>query len=71
MELADLIQIGHQEPPLWFLIIGGYAVAVHGHTRATFEGKAMGSPIRALCPAINALLSQLSSLPSARQWGRI
>jgi hypothetical protein len=37
MELADFIQLGHQDPPLGFLIIGGYAVAAHGHTRATFD----------------------------------
>jgi len=37
MELADFIQLGHQEPALGFLIIGGYAVAAHGHTRATFD----------------------------------
>jgi hypothetical protein len=37
MELSDFIQLGHQEPPLRFLIIGGYAVAAHGHTRATFD----------------------------------
>ncbi len=37
MELADFIRLGHQDPPLQFLIIGGYAVAAHGHTRATFD----------------------------------
>ena len=37
MELADFIRLGHQEPSLRFLIIGGYAVAAHGHTRATFD----------------------------------
>lgn len=37
VELADFIRVGEQEPPLPFLIIGGYAVAAHGHTRATFD----------------------------------
>jgi hypothetical protein len=37
MELADFIRLGQQEPALQFLIIGGYAVAAHGHTRATFD----------------------------------
>ena len=37
MELADFIRLGQQDPPLPFLIIGGYAVAAHGHTRATFD----------------------------------
>ncbi len=37
MELADFIRVGRQEPALRFLIIGGYAVAAHGHTRATFD----------------------------------
>lgn len=37
MELADFIKLGHQEPPLPSLVIGGYAVAAHGHTRATFD----------------------------------
>lgn len=37
MELADFIQLGAEDPPLRFLIIGGYAVAAHGHTRPTFD----------------------------------
>ena len=37
MELADFIRLGCEPPPLRFLVIGGYAVAAHGHTRATFE----------------------------------
>jgi hypothetical protein len=37
MELTDFIQLGDREPPLQFLIIGGYAVGAHGHTRATFD----------------------------------
>jgi len=37
MELADFIQPGCKEPALRFLVIGGYAVAAHGHTRATFD----------------------------------
>jgi hypothetical protein len=37
MELADFVRLGQQDPPLRFLIIGGYAVAAHGYTRATFD----------------------------------
>jgi hypothetical protein len=37
MELADFIQLACKEPPLRFLVIGGYAIAAHGHTRATFD----------------------------------
>jgi hypothetical protein len=37
MNLAELIRIAEREPPLPFLVIGGYAVAAHGHTRATFD----------------------------------
>jgi len=37
MELADFIELGRKVPALRFLIIGGYAVAAHGHTRATFD----------------------------------
>ena len=37
MELPDFIQLGSREPALRFLIIGGYAVGAHGHTRATFD----------------------------------
>lgn len=37
MEIAEFIQLAGAEPPLQFLIIGGYAVAAHGHTRATFD----------------------------------
>lgn len=37
MELPDFIRLGQQEPALAYLIIGGYAVAAHGHTRATFD----------------------------------
>jgi hypothetical protein len=37
VELVDFIRLGLEEPPLRFLIIGGYAVAAHGHTRATFD----------------------------------
>lgn len=37
MDLPGFIKLGQQEPPLRFLIIGGYAVAAHGHTRATFD----------------------------------
>jgi hypothetical protein len=31
------VEIAREEPSLRFLIIGGYAVAAHGHTRATFD----------------------------------
>ncbi|HOB98637.1 MAG TPA: hypothetical protein PKM43_07815 [Verrucomicrobiota bacterium] len=37
MELSDFIRIAREEPALGFLVIGGYAVAAHGHTRATFD----------------------------------
>lgn len=37
MELGDFIRLGQGEPALQFLIVGGYAVAAHGHTRATFD----------------------------------
>lgn len=37
MELRDFIELGYRDPALRFLVIGGYAVAAHGHTRATFD----------------------------------
>ena len=37
MELADFIRLGDQDPPLRFLIIGGYAIAAHGYARVTFD----------------------------------
>ena len=37
MELADFINLGDRDPAMRFLVIGGYAVAAHGHTRATFD----------------------------------
>lgn len=37
MELSDFIRVAQAEPPLMFLLIGGYAVAAHGHARATFD----------------------------------
>jgi hypothetical protein len=37
MELADYIRLGQAAPGLRFLVIGAYAVAAHGHTRATFD----------------------------------
>jgi hypothetical protein len=37
MELGDFIGLGAQAPKLPFVIIGGYAVGAHGHTRATFD----------------------------------
>ncbi len=35
MDHHDFIAIGKQEPSLRFLVIGGYAVFVHGHSRFT------------------------------------
>jgi hypothetical protein len=37
VELTDFIKLGGEAPSLPFLIVGGYAVAAHGHTRATFD----------------------------------
>lgn len=37
MDITDFIKLAQLEPPLPFLIIGGYAVGAHGHTRATFD----------------------------------
>jgi len=37
LELADFISLGRQKPELKFLVIGAYAVAAHGYTRATFD----------------------------------
>ena len=37
MDVADFIRLSREEPPLQSLLIGGYAVAAHGHTRATFD----------------------------------
>ena len=37
MDLADFIKFGAAEPALRSLVIGGYAVAAHGHTRPTFD----------------------------------
>lgn len=37
MELADFIRLAREAPGLLSLVIGGYAVAAHGHTRATFD----------------------------------
>ncbi len=37
MDLADYARMANEEPALRFLIIGGYAVAAHGHARATFD----------------------------------
>src|SRR5215813_3158160 len=37
MELAEFMKLAEEAPALQFLIIGGYAVAAHGHTRATFD----------------------------------
>ena len=37
MELPDFIRMGNAEPVLRYLIIGGWAVGAHGHSRATFD----------------------------------
>lgn len=37
MDISDFIKLALQEPALPFLIICGYAVGAHGHTRATFD----------------------------------
>ncbi len=37
MDLRDFVRLAGQEPLLPFLLIGGHAVAAHGHTRATFD----------------------------------
>jgi hypothetical protein len=37
VELADFIRLAAEAPALRFLVIGGYAVGAHGHTRATFD----------------------------------
>ncbi len=37
MELGQLVTLGHQEPGLPFLIIGGHAVAAHGYSRTTLD----------------------------------
>jgi hypothetical protein len=37
MDLPAFIRLAQNPPPLQFLIIGGHAVAAHGHTRSTFD----------------------------------
>jgi len=37
MELHDFVDLGHRAPGLGYVVIGGYAVAAHGHTRSTFD----------------------------------
>ncbi|MCS1410378.1 MAG: hypothetical protein M2R45_03570 [Verrucomicrobia subdivision 3 bacterium] len=37
MDLADYVRMANDEPGLRFLVIGGYAVAAHGHVRVTFD----------------------------------
>ena len=37
MDITDFIKLAQREPPLPFLIIGGYAVGAHGYTRPTFD----------------------------------
>ena len=37
MNISDFIALAKSAPTLRFLVIGGYAVAAHGHTRTTFD----------------------------------
>jgi hypothetical protein len=37
MNIDGFIELANRPPALRFLVIGGYAVAAHGHTRATFD----------------------------------
>jgi len=37
VDVQDYLEITRQKPLLRFMIIGGYAVAAHGHSRATFD----------------------------------
>lgn len=37
MRLPDFIRLADEAPPLEFLLIGGFAVGVHGFTRPTFD----------------------------------
>jgi hypothetical protein len=37
VDLQDYVGVARQDPALRFLIIGGDAVAAHGHMRATFD----------------------------------
>src|SRR5688572_26613758 len=37
MKIGDFIQLARESPELKFLVIGGYEVGAHGHTRATFD----------------------------------
>jgi hypothetical protein len=42
VELQDYIEIAREKPALPFLLIGGYAVAAHGHSRTTFDVDFLG-----------------------------
>ena len=63
MELVDFVRLGGEAPVLGFLIIGGYAVAAHGHTRATFDRMWQASEerdfggVRARVPCLDHLLA--------------
>lgn len=37
MDISDFIDFARASPTVDFLVIGGYAVSAHGHTRATFD----------------------------------
>ena len=37
MTIGDFIRMGNAPPSLRFLVIGGWAVGAHGHTRSTFD----------------------------------
>lgn len=37
MTIDGFIELGNKPPALRFLVIGGWAVGAHGHTRATFD----------------------------------
>jgi len=37
MNICDVIDLANKPPGLRFLVIGGYAVGAHGHTRTTFD----------------------------------
>lgn len=57
MKIPDFIRLAQAAPALDFLVIGGYAVGVHGHTRATFDVDFM--IYRADLPAWKARLSDV------------
>lgn len=37
MTIGDFIRMGNAPPALRFMVIGGWAVGAHGHTRSTFD----------------------------------